>query len=218
MTKIEIFLVKKFFILSKGHALAAIYLILLDKKKLTKDEFNKLYATQKLGNQLDVYNLKNVDWSTGSLGHSVGVGIGLSIADPKKKIWIIIGDAEIEEGSVWEGLYYIIENKINNINIIIDKNNISATKFINNPIWYQKKILKRLGFNYNEVDGHCFDKLPKVINKIHKNKKSSILVANTIKGKGIKYFENNLKFNHVLPSISVLQKILKNMEKNEKRY
>ena len=83
--KIDIFNKKNIFILSKGHALAAIFLILFDKKKLSMNKFKKLNLSQKIGNQLDIYNLKNIHWSTGSLGHSIGVGIGLAIAYPKKK-------------------------------------------------------------------------------------------------------------------------------------
>ena len=213
--KIDIFNKKNIFILSKGHALAAIFLILFDKKILNMNKFKKLNLSQKIGNQLDIYNLKNIHWSTGSLGHSIGVGIGLAIAYPKKKIWIMLGDAEVDEGSIWEGFFYIIENKLENICIIIDKNNISASKFIYNPVWYKKKVLKNLGFNYYEVDGHSFIKLSNILTKINNTKNSSILVAKTIKGKGIKYFENNIKFNHSIPSKPILEKILKNIEKNK---
>ena len=77
------------------------------------------------GGQLDIFNSKFVDWNTGSLGHALGVGIGLSIRNPKKKIWIVVGDAEFEEGSIWEALFYISEKKINNMIIIIDRNKMS---------------------------------------------------------------------------------------------
>ena len=81
------------------------------------------------GGQLDIFNSKFVDWNTGSLGHALGVGIGLSIRNPKK-IWIVVGDAEFEEGSIWEALFYISEKKINNMIIIIDRNKMSASSLI----------------------------------------------------------------------------------------
>tara|TARA_B100000989_G_scaffold87695_1_gene63236 strand:- start:34813 stop:35607 length:795 start_codon:yes stop_codon:yes gene_type:complete len=206
---------KNFFILSKGHALASLFLILFDKKKLKQKKFNELNKLNKLGNQLDIYNLKNIDWSTGSLGHSVGVGIGLAISNPNKKIWIILGDGEIDEGSIWEAIFYIAEKKIKNIYIIIDKNNISASKVINNPIWYKKKLLQKLDFRYFEANGHSHEELNNILQKIFKNKKSALMIANTIKGKGIKYFENKIKYNHNLPEKSLLFKSLKFLESNK---
>jgi transketolase len=76
---------RNLFILSKGHALAALYLILLDKKKLSFKQLKKKFKDLRFGGQLDIYNSKFVDWNTGSLGHSVGVAIGLAKKEPKKK-------------------------------------------------------------------------------------------------------------------------------------
>jgi len=205
---------KNIFILSKGHALGAFFAILLDKKIISKKKFLNLNSLNKLGNQLDVFNLKHVDWSTGSLGHALGVAIGLAIANPKKKMWVIVGDGEMDEGSIWEAILFISKKKIKNINLIIDKNNISASSYMEDQNWYKKKLLKKLDINYFEIDGHDFKKLTKLLNKIKNQTKSSILLANTIKGKGVKFFENNIKYNHNLPDKKVLEKSLKLLERN----
>ena len=130
---------RDFFLLSKGHALATLNLILIDKKILSYAKLEKGYKKMIFGGQLDIFNSKFVDWNTGSLGHSLGVGIGLSLRNPKKKIWILVGDAEFEEGSIWEALFYISEKKINNMIIIIDRNKMSASSSIHKKIFLIKK-------------------------------------------------------------------------------
>ena len=73
------------------------FLILIDKKLYTLKKLQKDYDNFRAGGQLDIYNSKFVDWNTGSLGHSIGVSIGLAIQNPNKKIYVIVGDAEFEE-------------------------------------------------------------------------------------------------------------------------
>ena len=81
---------------------------------------------------MDIFNYKKnfFEWNSGSLGHSIGVGIGMAIADKKKKIVTLIGDAEIDEGSIWEGLFFISDKNIKNMIIIVDRNNVSASSII----------------------------------------------------------------------------------------
>tara|TARA_Y100001970_G_scaffold294251_1_gene449169 strand:+ start:8756 stop:9535 length:780 start_codon:yes stop_codon:yes gene_type:complete len=199
---------RNIFILSKGHALACFFLILMDKKKISYDEFKNNFEKLKFGNQLDIYNSKFVDWNTGSLGHSAGVAIGLAIKNPSKKIYVIVGDAEFEEGSIWEAIFYISENKIKNIALIIDRNKMSASSFYEKKEVFDKNILEKLNFNILKINGHNFKNILKSLKVINKSKKSSILIANTIKGKGFKIFENNRKYSHELPSKEILEKII----------
>ena len=116
------------------------------------------------GGQLDIFNSKFVDWNTGSLGHALGVGIGLSIRNPKKKIWIVVGDAEFEEGSILEALFYISEKKINNMIIIIDINKMSASSSIQ-KIFLIKK-LHQLNLNILKINGHNHNDILKVIKNV----------------------------------------------------
>ena len=200
---------KDLFILSKGHALAALYLILIDQKYLTKKKLADGYKHFTLGGQLDIFNSKFVDWNTGSLGHSIGVSIGLSIRNPRKKIWVIVGDAEFEEGSIWEALFYISEKKITNIIIIVDRNRMSATTKINKKEIFDKKLLNKLNLNVQEIRGHNYNEIQNCLKKSYRHKLSSIIIANTIKGKGFKILENNIKYSHQTPSNSILNSLIK---------
>ncbi len=200
-------------ILSKGHALGGLFSILIEKKLLKLSNLIKLKKKNLIGNQLDIYNLKKfTDWNTGSLGHSIGVSIGLSLAYPKKKIWNIVGDGELDEGSIWEALHFISDNKIKNIKIIIDRNKISASSKIEKKIFFSKNIFKKMNIYTQIIDGHNYRQIINAFNKIQKKKESCIIIANTIKGKGFGKLENNLKFSHHLPSLSIIQSIKENMK------
>lgn len=206
-------------ILSKGHALGILYAILLDKKLIKKKKYNILLKKNKIGGQLDKFNVQYVDWNTGSLGHSIGVCIGFALANPNKKIFTVIGDAEIDEGSVWEAMFFISEKKINNIHIIIDRNKLSASSFIEKKEVLDKKILNQLHFDIYKFNGHSIKKIYYYIKNIYKNNKSTITILNTIKGNGIKEFENNLKFSHGQPEKELLELIFnKNNIDYEKRH
>ena len=128
----------KNFILSKGHALGLLHAVMIEKKIIKNQSLLNFKKNGNIGGQLDIYNFKKdyFEWNSGSLGHSIGIAIGMSIAENNKKILTLIGDAEIDEGSIWEGLFFISDKKINNIIIIIDKNNISASSIIEKKkIW-----------------------------------------------------------------------------------
>lgn len=210
----KIFGKKDFFLLSKGHALGVLYSIMIDQKKITYKYLKNLQKKNKVGGQLDISNLKfNYNcWNTGSLGHSIGVSIGLSISNPNSKIFNIIGDAEIDEGSVWESILYISEKKIKNIIIIIDRNKQSASSFIEKKEVLDKNFFKNLNLNYYKIRGHDHASIIMTISKIAKSEKSSIIVADTIKGYGFKEFEKSLKYSHGTPDKKLLQKVIKNNE------
>lgn len=200
---------RNLFILSKGHALGILYAILIDQNLLSKKKYDLLSRNNKIGGQLDVNNIKYIDWNTGSLGHSIGVAIGLAIANPQKKIFTIIGDAEIDEGSVWEGLFFISEKKIRNIHIIIDRNKLSASSFIEKKEILDKNFLNSLRLKIFRFNGHKVEEILQYFKDIKNNKESTIAIMNTIKGNGIKLFENNIKYSHGQPDNETLKKIIK---------
>lgn len=199
---------KNFFILSKGHALACLFLTLIDKKLYSLSSLKKGYKNLEFGGQLDIYNSKYVDWNTGSLGHSIGVATGLAIKNPKKKIFVIVGDAEFDEGSIWEAIFYISEKKIKNILIIIDRNRMSASSIVKNKEIFDKKIINQLYFDVVRINGHNYEKIYKSFEKFKKKDKSTIIIADTIKGKGFKIFENNKKYSHEMPKNEILKNLI----------
>ena len=210
----SIFSKKDFFLLSKGHALGILFSIMIDQNKITYKYLKNLQKKNKVGGQLDIYNLNfNYNcWNTGSLGHTIGVSIGLSISNPNSKIFNIIGDAEIDEGSVWESILYISEKKIKNIIIIIDRNKQSASSFIEKKEILDNNFFKNLNLNYHKIHGHDHKSILNTISKILKSKRSSIIVADTIKGYGFKEFEKSLKYSHGIPDKKLLEEVIKKNE------
>ena len=168
--------------------------------KILKNKDYKSFCklNSKLGGHPDSTKLPNINFSTGSLGHglpvSSGLAYGLMKRKNKRKIICLIGDQELMEGNTWESLHIIRNYKIKNIIIIIDRNNsdFRSIKFI--------KLKKRLSVfcdKISELDGHNIKLREKAINKAILNKKSfAIIIANTIKGKGIRSIENNPEWHH----------------------
>ena len=206
---------KNFFILSKGHAAIGLYAI-MNHFKLLKDKDYKSFCklNSNLGGHPDSTKLSIVNFSTGSLGHglpvSTGLAYGLIKRKDKAKIICLIGDQELMEGTTWESLHIISNYNIKNIILIIDRNNsdFRSIKFI--------KLKKRLSVfcdKISELNGHNIQLFEKEINKSVKDKKSfKIIIANTVKGKGIKLMENNPEWHHKIPNrgeLKIFKKELK---------
>ena len=194
---------KHYFILSKGHAAIGVYAVMNYFKVLSNKDYKSFCKlNSKLGGHPDSTKLPKLNFSTGSLGHglpvSSGMAFGLEMKKEKKKIICLIGDQELMEGTTWESLHIISNYKIKNILLIIDRNNsdFRSIKFI--------KLKKRLSVfcdKISEVDGHNVKSLFNKIDKAIKSKNTfEILIANTIKGKGIRSMENNPAWHHRAPS------------------
>ena len=194
---------KHYFILSKGHAAIGVYAVMNHFKILKNKDYKSFCKlNSKLGGHPDSTKLPYLNFSTGSLGHglpvSSGLAFGLKMKKDKRKIICLIGDQELMEGTTWESLHIISNYNLNNILLIIDRNNsdFRSIKFI--------KLKKRLSVfcdKISEVNGHNVKSLTNAIEKAIKNKKSfQILIANTIKGKGISSIENNPAWHHKAPS------------------
>lgn len=201
------------FILSKGHALGGLHAIFLDKNITSKKKLEHMKKNGKIGGQLDIYIFKDyIDWNTGSLGHSIGVITGMAISNPNQKVWTIVGDAEMDEGSIWEAIFFISEKKINNIIIIIDRNKISASAKIEKKEFLDKKILDKLNFNICRINGHDHKEINNTFKKFKNSGRSTIVIADTIKGKGFGIAENNLAYSHQSLDVKTLSNIKKNYE------
>lgn len=192
-------------IFSKGHAAIAYYSILEHFKFLNKTELKKfLKPNTKLWSHLtrDIKN-KFLKFSFGSLGYGPGISAGLSLAykntDQKHRIFCIISDGELNEGSTWESLMFIAHHKLKNIIILIDNNkwqSFGETKKIINLESLDKKF-KSFGFSVKTVDGHNISKIINALNK--KAAKPKIIICKTVKGKGLKRIENSME-SHYIPA------------------
>ena len=182
------------FILSKGHAAPALYSILFNKKLISRNNFfsNKTYWHPNK-------DINFIDFQTGALGHGLPVAAGFSTYYKKnkknKKIIVIIGDGELNEGSIWETFFISQQWKLKNLVIIIDKNKFQANdrtdKVIN--LKSQNSILKKLGFEVLECDGHNFNQIDQTFNKISLSK-PTVIIANTIRNHGVVSINNKKEF------------------------
>lgn len=187
-----------YLVVSKGHCSELVYSILQDLNFFPKIWFEKHYAKNKfiLGQHIDS-KIPGVNFSSGSLGHglphAVGVAHGLKIKNSLKKVFVLVGDAELCEGSNWEALLIAKKLNLSNLIILIDKNNIGSLdylKFTSSLDPLEDKI-KAFGFDTHIVsNGNCFNSIDKTFLKLN-SKKPKVLILKTIKGFGLKEFEND---------------------------
>jgi len=205
---------KNYFILSKGHAVIGAYAV-MNHFGIIKNKDYKSFCNfnSKLGGHPDSTKLPNFNFSTGSLGHGLPVSTGLAFSlkqkRDKKNVICLIGDQELMEGTTWESLHIIDNYKLKNILLIIDRNNsdFRSIKFLN-----LKKKLSVFCDKITEIDGHNIFRLEKSIQKSLKTKSFEILIANTVKGKGISVIENNPAWHHKVPTKSELETFKKELK------
>ena len=195
-------------IVSKGHASAAFYSVLSSLGFIKKQELKKYCKNNtRLATHLNK-EVPGVEFDTGSLGHGLGVGCGLAYAaklDKKKyNIFVLLSDGELYEGSTWEALIFANNFHLNNLTIIVDRNKqivMDKTEdcMVLDPL---VKKFKSFGFKTLETDGHSIKKLISIFKKIKnsKTKKPTVVIANTIKGKGVSFMEGNVKWHHSVPN------------------
>lgn len=195
------------FILSKGHSAAALYVILAD---LGFFPFRQIRDYQKekclLGGHPD-RRIPGIEADTGSLGHGLGIGAGLALGAKMNQqdffTFVLLGDGECSEGSVWEAAMFAAKHQLNNLIGIIDRNRLCSTDFIDECVCLDplEDKWKAFGWNVSIVNGHSFKDLTSAFSRARKQKSSRplMLIADTIKGKGIKFMENDPAWHHGVP-------------------
>ena len=207
------------FILSKGHACLAYYSA-LNLIGLISD--TEIETFEKNNSNLAGHPVKNrklgIDFSNGSLGMGLSIAIGLAISSKKKKenfrVYVIMGDGECNEGSVWEAAMSAPKFELNNLSVIIDKNNFQQTGS-NLEIMDLKNLndkWKSFGWDVEEVDGHDIKEIKKYFDKKAENDKPKLLIANTIKGKGFSFTENNNNWHHAIITEKLFNEAMKEIK------
>jgi len=208
------------FILSKGHACLVYYAALCEVGYISNNELKTFEKndTNLLGHPVINRNL-GIDFSNGSLGMGLSLGIGVAISSKKKKknfnVYVIVGDGECNEGSIWEGAMAAPNFKLDNLYVIIDKNNFQQTgsnKEIMN-VGNLKDKWSSFGWHTTELDGHNIRDLYNFFKESNKINKPKAIIANTIKGKGFSFSENNNDWHHSVLSKSFYEKALKELAK-----
>ena len=197
---------RDYFIMGKGHACLALYPILLDLGFISKErysEYGKNGST--LGGQLDV-TIPGVEYNTGSLGHALGICAGIAKASQMdgrdSRAIALIGDAECDEGAIWEAIFFAAEHKLNNLVCIIDRNRLSVTKVIESGVLFREfeKKMNLFEWDCHVIDGHDYEQIFEALERAAGATKPTMILANTIKGKGVSFMENEVKWHHSIPT------------------
>jgi transketolase len=192
------------FILSKGHASLALYAILQNIGFIGHDEMKSFCRfDNSLGGHPDRNKVKGVEASTGSLGHgfpmAAGIALGKKIQKKNKRIFVLVGDGELNEGTMWETMLLASHHKLNNLTCIIDYNH-STDKALGLGNLYDK--LAAFGWATKSINGHNNDEIYEAL--IFHHSKPVAIIANTIKGYGCKMMENNPEWHHKSPNLEQL--------------
>lgn len=207
------------FILSKGHASTALYAVLAHLGFFPVD---MLASFRMLGSKLQGHpssraQLPGIEVSTGSLGQGLSIGVGLALAlrldKNPAKVFVLLGDGEMQEGSVWESLMNASNQKLDNLIVIVDKNNLQIdgnTCDIKSLEPLDEK-LKAFGFEVYSIDGHNYEEIEQTMLEAKKSNKLCAIIANTIKGKGVSFMENMAGWHGKAPNDEQLAKALEEL-------
>lgn len=193
------------FILSKGHAGMAVYAALAEKSFFPVDELiTQCSNGSRLSGHVSHKNVPGVELSTGSLGMGLSVGAGMAVAakrdNKKHKVYVVVGDGECAEGSVWEAAMFSGHNELDNLTLVVDHNKLQANDKCENVISWKNiaEMWKSFGWHVIEVNGHDLGMLKQVLSFRHGTKPVCI-VAHTTKGKGVSFMENEKIWHHLSP-------------------
>ena len=201
------------FILSKGHAALALYCTLYEKNFITKNTLDSYGEENTILMNHVSHVVPGVEFSTGSLGHGLPIAIGKSLNakkyNKKWKIYALLSDGELNEGSNWEGLMFAAHQNLDNLTIIVDYNKIQSLGYVREVINLEplKKKFESFGCHTIEINGHNLLQIRKAFSKKVRNK-PKVIIANTIKGKGVSFMENKLLWHYKSPDKFQLKKAL----------
>jgi transketolase len=201
-------------ILSKGHAGAAVYATLAEMGFFAKERLLAHYQDgSKMSGHISHKDIPGVEWSTGSLGHGLGVGAGMAYAAKLKsktsKTFVLLSDGECDEGSTWEAALFAAHHRLDNLVAIIDYNKLQSLGKVSDTLGLEPLRGKWEAFNWRciEVDGHSTSEISSAItsNQIA-NSKPLVIIAHTIKGKGVSFMENSVLWHYRCPKGEEYQK------------
>jgi transketolase len=162
------------------------------------------------------HKVPGVEFSTGSLGHGLPYATGRALAEKinftNNKVYVLISDGELNEGTTWESLLFATFNKLDNLCIIIDYNKIQSLDFTKNILKIEplKKKLESFGCNVKNINGHNINEIYRSL-LLSKNNKPTAIIANTIKGKGVSFMEGNNAFHGVAPTQDEVKRALEEL-------
>lgn len=208
---------RDYFILSKGHGGMALYVVLKKFGFITQndlEEYGKFGG--KLGGHPDRTKIPGIEASTGSLGHglpfAVGIALGAKIRRKKNLVYVVVGDGECHEGTIWESALVAQNLELNNLCVIVDFNG-SAAQILPHPNIVEQ--WRSFGWRVFECDGHDENQLNENFNKFKNEdmKKPTAIIANTVKGKGVSFLETHGPWHHKIPNAQEYKAIMEELSK-----
>jgi transketolase len=209
------------FVLSKGHGCPALYAVLAEAGYIDPAILPTL---RKLGSPLqghpDKRRLPVLEASTGSLGQGLSIGIGIALAARLDKLdyhtFVMVGDGEIQEGQNWEAAMFAAYHKLSNLTVIVDYNKQQLDGFLKDILDIKPLAEKFRSFGWNavEIDGHRFEEVIPALERARANTSDmpTAIIANTIKGKGVSFMENNPKWHGVAPKPEEVAAAIRELE------
>ena len=208
------------FLLSKGHGCSAVYSILAELGYFDKELLKEFSRDGSVLMSHINYDVPGVEFSTGSLGHALPIGLGMSLAaktrQEKWRTFVLLSDGELNEGSNWEAFLTAPHLSLESLIAIIDCNGIQGLGLTKDVISMEPldEKFKAFGWEVERIDGHDYNQLFETINKLvsSRSKKPKIIIADTIKGKGVSFMENKIAWHYKSPSDEELVNALKELE------
>lgn len=206
------------FILSKGHAVESYYTILADRGFFPKDELQTFcqYNTRLIGHPNN--KIPGIEMNTGALGHGLSIAVGMAIAakmDGKSyRVFTLMGDGEQAEGSIWEAAMSAAHFKLDNLIGIIDRNKLQITGNTEEVMGLEplSEKWKSFGWEVVEIDGHDYGEINYALSSTPVKKgKPTLVLANTVKGKGVSFIENKPEWHHRVPTEEELNKAIEEL-------
>lgn len=196
------------FVLSKGHAAPALYATLANRGYFSVDELSGLRHTGHfLQGHPDMKKVPGVDMSTGSLGQGISAACGMALAAKHKgadyHIYTIVGDGESEEGQVWEAAMFAANKKLGNLTAFLDLNHLQidgTIEEVNSPLPLDKKF-EAFNWHVIVINGHNLDEIERAVSEAEQYpEQPTVIICNTVKGKGVSFMENQCSWHGVAPN------------------
>lgn len=184
-------------ILSKGHGALGYYAAMHQMNMISDAQFQTFEVNGgEFPGQPSRSNNNSIDYSSGSLGMGLSYGLGIALADRDKMVYVILGDGETNEGSIWEAVPLAVNMNIGNLVVVVDQNGLQSDGKCQEITGTNlKKIWSAYGWNTIVCDGHCINELMVALTHT-KKKQPTVILAQTIKGKGISFMENDNTWHH----------------------
>jgi transketolase len=204
------------FILSKGHGAAILYAVLAERGFFPKERLDTYYQDgSALAGHATSHGIPGVEVSTGSLGHGLPIGCGMALAGKREnkpyRVFVLLSDGELDEGSNWEAILFAPHHQLDNLIAIVDYNKIQSFGAVSEVMELAPLLDKWRAFRWavREIDGHAHAQIESALSSVpFELGKPSVIIAHTIKGKGVSFMENQLAWHYKSPNAEQLAQAL----------